>query len=70
MSSLVTAPQAGISSSSEGKWRYTVPTPTPARAAMSSQLVAAMPCSPCSASVAATIRSRVRVAAAARLLMS
>src|SRR5688500_13621140 len=37
---------------------------------MSSQLVAAMPCSPCSSSVASTIRRRVCAAAEARRVMS
>src|SRR4051812_43344113 len=37
---------------------------------MSSQLVAAMPCSPCSSRVDSTIRCRVRATAAVRLLMS
>src|SRR3712207_1245782 len=65
----ISSPQAGTSSSSEGKCLYTVPTETSARRAMSCQEVPKMPFSECRARVASRMRWRVSSTAALRLSM-
>jgi hypothetical protein len=65
----ISSPQAGTSSSSEGKCLYTVPTETSARRAISCQEVPKIPFSECRARVASKIRRRVCSAAALRLSM-